>query len=231
MQRRAAVSPPRSLIGLLLALSGACAAARPTAAPPPGAPPGPAAAAPVVDTSLVPLCLRVLADDGTVREELARHPVVARMAEGMRPQVIWTPAEYAAAAFAPAPAAGAAGAPALASGSDGARFSWARLRASAAHVQAFVAAVERDPGALVAAAEAEATRLLGTPPAGDPVTLRWSAAEPGTPTSSSTAAPSCTSTWAGWPMRRSSAPCPTSRTCWPTSCGTAPSTTTRRRAG
>lgn len=115
----------------------------------------PAAGGTSVDMSLMPLCRAVLDGDESVGDELAAHPLGRKMSEGMRDQVVFTPEEYAAAAFTSA---------------DDPRFSWTRLRANARFVGPFVDHVEGHAAALVTAALARATEL--TKIALDPDDLR-----------------------------------------------------------
>lgn len=84
-------------------------------------------------TSMLPLCAAILAGDESAKPAIEQHPLVSKMAEGMRPQVAFTPAEFAAAAF----------------GGADERFSFDRLRANAQFVGPFADLVAANRGVLV----------------------------------------------------------------------------------
>ncbi|OGR07683.1 MAG: hypothetical protein A2341_06630 [Deltaproteobacteria bacterium RIFOXYB12_FULL_58_9] len=90
--------------------------------------------------SMVSLCLRVIDGDKSAEPGIAHHPLVTKMAEGMREQVIFTPAEFAHAAF---------------TTTDDEQFSWRRLRDNARFVKPFLGEVSPRLAALV-------TRSAGT---------------------------------------------------------------------
>ncbi len=158
----------------LFAVVLGCGSGSPVVEPPPADEPAtqPIEAAPAaeaqagLDVSMMPLCERVLSGDRSVEAELAAHPLVRKMAEGMAEQVVFTPAEFAAAAFAP--------------GDDG-RFSWSLLRENAATVRPFVDAVSRDAAGLIAESLAQVGEFVDVElrPADVPVHLvcggKWDA--------------------------------------------------------
>jgi len=132
----------RTLLASILLLILASCASTPAS---PGELPGKSPPAAVLDTSMVPLCERVLAGDASVEGELAASPVVGMMAEGQREQVGYTPAEFAAAAVGE---------------KEDPRFSWGRLRKNGEYLRTFVAGLRARSTELVAAALDTATEFL-----------------------------------------------------------------------
>jgi hypothetical protein len=139
-----------------------CGSSGPIVAPPPPPDEPPAG----LDVSMMPLCERVLRGDRSAEAELAAHPLVRKMSDGMAEQVQFTPTEFAAAAFAE---------------EADERFSWSLLRENAATVQPFVDAVTRDAASLIAESLAQVGEFVDVDlrPADVPVHLvcggRWDA--------------------------------------------------------
>jgi hypothetical protein len=152
---------PASPAWFCAALLG-CGSSGPIVEPP--APPGEPESG--LDVSMMPLCERVLRGDRSAETELAAHPLVRKMSEGMAEQVVFTPVEFAAAAFAE---------------EADERFSWDLLRENAATVLPFVESVTRDAASLVAESLAQAGEFVDVElrPADVPVHLvcggRWDA--------------------------------------------------------
>lgn len=117
-----------------------CASGRSATEAPPAAEGGP---------SMLDLCLAIARGDRSAEAPLARHPLVRKMADGMAPQVVFTPAEFARAAF---------------EDRGDERFSFRRLLQNARFAPPFVEHVSRHREEMITKGMAQAVEFLDVEP-------------------------------------------------------------------
>jgi hypothetical protein len=103
------------------------------------------------DYSMIPLCERVIRDDRSAIGDLKRHPVVSKLSEGMRPDLAFTPEEFAEGAFA---------------GTYDRRFSWKDLRERRSDAPAVHDFIRKDEKRLRTSLIEEASKFLQHHPSG-----------------------------------------------------------------
>ena len=114
-----------------------------------GAPPRSASFSLDLDRSMIPTCRKVLAGDPQAVAELASHPTVRLLSEGMRPGVIFTPREFADASR---------------GATDDPRFSWKQLRERGDDVERLSSWIEGNENSLRSRSAKDATRFIAALP-------------------------------------------------------------------
>ena len=116
-----------------------------------------------LDDSMIPACRKVLAADPPAVLELLGHPTVRMLSEGMRPEVTFTPNEFAEASR---------------DATDDARFSWKQLRARRDQFERLHRWIESNEAALRSKAGREATRFIVALPPSSSITAHLTCGAP-----------------------------------------------------
>jgi len=116
-----------------------------------------------LDDSMIPACRKVLAGDPQAVPALLGHPTVRLLSEGMRPEVTFTPKEFAEASR---------------GATDDPRFSWKQLRESRDEVEHLHRWIRSNQGALRSKSGKEATRFIMALPPSSSITAHLTCGAP-----------------------------------------------------